>query len=134
MTDQPRTGRRHLLTILAALPASARAGRSLAAPAPAVTAAPFPESPRLLVAGPSDGTLNKWADALLPALEQSLPPETAIRRVESTGMFGNGVGSTTCTSLSPRRMVSFAVTFVAPPAGAERFASTTGRGSAWAVL
>jgi hypothetical protein len=59
----------------------------LAAPPPgAATLAgavtPFPEKPRLLVAGPQDGALNLWADALLPALEQSLPPDTSIQRVE----------------------------------------------------
>jgi hypothetical protein len=35
-----------------------------------------------LVAGPSDGALNRWADALQPVLESSLPPDTTIRRVE----------------------------------------------------
>ncbi len=79
MIDPP--GRRHLLAMFTALPALSRAGAVLAAPA---TPAPpaFPASPRLLVAGPSDGTLNRWADALQPALEQSLPPDTSIRRVE----------------------------------------------------
>src|SRR3954469_3731213 len=80
MIDQPRPGRRRLLAMLTALPAM-RAGAASAAPQQAV-AAPFVESPRILVAGPSDGTLNRWADALLPALEQSLPPDTSIRRVE----------------------------------------------------
>jgi hypothetical protein len=45
-------------------------------------ASPFSEDPKLLVAGPADGMLNHWADALLPALEQSLAPDTSIRRVE----------------------------------------------------
>ena len=58
-----------------------RAGQSLGAPASEV-AVPFSESPRLLVAGPSDGALNRWADALLPALEQSLPPAAPIHRIE----------------------------------------------------
>jgi len=82
MTDQPYPGRRRLLAMLTALPAMARAGSLLAAPPPPVVAAPFAESPKLLVAGPSDGMLNRWADALQPALEQSLPPETSIRRLE----------------------------------------------------
>jgi hypothetical protein len=43
---------------------------------------PFPEGAKLLVAGPNDGALNRWADALLPALEQSLPPDTSIHRIE----------------------------------------------------
>ena len=71
MTDLPRTGRRSLLAMLTSLPAATRAGELRAAtPLPA---APFPETPRLLVAGPADGALNRWADALLPALAQSLP-------------------------------------------------------------
>jgi hypothetical protein len=67
--------------MLTTLPVATRAGRLLAATPPA-TAAPFAETPRLFVAGPSDGALNHWADALLPALEQSLPPDTSIRRIE----------------------------------------------------
>ena len=82
MTRLPRTGRRHVLGWLTTLPAVMRAGRLLAAAPPATVTTPFTEAPRLFVAGPSDGSLNHWADALLPALEQSLPPETAIRRVE----------------------------------------------------
>jgi hypothetical protein len=81
MTDLPRPGRRSLLAMLTTLPAAMRAGSLLAAPPPPA-AAPFAEAPRLLVAGPADGALNRWADALLPALEQSLPPDTAIRRIE----------------------------------------------------
>jgi len=82
MTDLPRTGRRSLLAMLTTLPAAMRAGTLLGAPPPPTLAAPFSETPRLLVAGPADGALNRWADALLPALEQSLPPDTAIRRIE----------------------------------------------------
>ena len=63
-------------------PARRDAGGELRAATPLPAAAPFAETPRLLVAGPADGALNRWADALLPALEQSLPPDTAIRRVE----------------------------------------------------
>jgi hypothetical protein len=81
MIDLPRPGRRRLLAMLTTLPAAMRAGTLLAAPPPTV-AVPFAEAPRLLVAGPADGALNRWADALLPALEQSLPPDTAIRRIE----------------------------------------------------
>lgn len=90
MTDPPRTGRRRLLASLVALPATMRAGRLLSAPLPVVpgTVAPFPESPRLLVAGPEDGGLNHWADVLQPALEQALPPDTAMRRVESGSADG----------------------------------------------
>jgi len=81
MTDVPRPGRRCLLAMLLTLPAAMRAGQSLGDPASEV-AVPFTEGPRLLVAGPSDGTLNRWADALLPALEQSLPPTAPIHRIE----------------------------------------------------
>jgi hypothetical protein len=88
MIDQPKPGRRYLLAMMTALPALMRGGRSVAAPAfaaaaaPQVAAVPFPEGAKLLVAGPADGTLNRWADAILPALEQSLPPDTAIHRIE----------------------------------------------------
>jgi len=82
MTRQPRRGRRHLLMMLTTLPAAMRAGRPLAAASPSPATVPFAETPRLFVAGPADGALNHWADALLPALEQSLPPDTAIKRVE----------------------------------------------------
>jgi hypothetical protein len=80
--------RRSPLLACAKIPSSAmRGGRLFAAPAPVSTAPPFPaapsvENPKLLVAGPADGILNHWADALLPAFEQSLPPDTSIRRVE----------------------------------------------------
>jgi hypothetical protein len=81
MTDLPQSGRRALLAMLAGLPAATRTGKSLAAPTSEI-AAPFAEHPKLLVAGPRDGMLNRWADALLPALEQSLPPVTPIRRMD----------------------------------------------------
>jgi hypothetical protein len=81
MLDQPQSGRRSLLAALSGLVVGLREERSLAAPPP-TAGAPFSENPKLLVAGPPDGTLNRWADALLPALEQSLPPDTSIRRVE----------------------------------------------------
>src|SRR5271156_5156582 len=86
MIDPP-LARRRLLLALTALPALTRAGTLLVAPAQgaaplAGTVTPFAEKPRLLVAGPQDGALNLWADALLPALEQSLPPDTSIQRVE----------------------------------------------------
>jgi hypothetical protein len=80
MTDLPRSGRRSLLAVLSTLPTAMWGGSLSAAPPPVVT--PFSETPRLLVAGPQDGALNHWADALLPALEQSLPPDTSIKRLE----------------------------------------------------
>jgi hypothetical protein len=86
MNDPPLC-RRRLIALLSSLPALAWAGKLSAAPPPesvtlAGTVPPFPEKPSLLVAGPEDGALNHWADALLPALKQSLPPDTTIRRVE----------------------------------------------------
>src|SRR5690348_16150724 len=87
MTVLPQPGRRSLLAMLTALPARARPGTSHAAPALAATTAPmpavpFPEGAKLLVAGPRDGGLNRWADALQPALEQSLPPAPSVRCLE----------------------------------------------------
>jgi hypothetical protein len=79
--------RRRLLAWATILPATMRAGSVLAAPSP-MAFAPFAENPKLLVAGPADGTLNRWADALLPALQQSLPPDTSIRRVEVGSVDG----------------------------------------------
>ncbi len=87
MIGLPRPGRRHLLAMLITLPAAMRAGRVSAASSP-LAASPFAETPKLFVAGPADGTLNQWADALLPALELSLPPETSISRVEIGGADG----------------------------------------------
>jgi hypothetical protein len=81
MTRLPQPGRRHLLAMLTTLPAAMRAGSLFAAVPALPQTTPFAEA-RLFVAGPSDGTLNHWADALLPALEQSLPADTAIKRVE----------------------------------------------------
>ena len=81
MTNQPQPGRRRLLALATSLPVALRAGRALAAPPPGPIT-PFAESPKLMVAGPSHGLLNRWADALLPALEQALPPDTSIQRVE----------------------------------------------------
>jgi hypothetical protein len=81
MIKLPPLSRRRLLASFVTLPAVMRAGNALAATPPAGTV-PFPDNPRLLVAGPEDGSLNRWADALQPALEQSLPPDTTIRRVE----------------------------------------------------
>ncbi len=94
MTYLPKHGRRRLLGLLATLPVLARAGKPLAAPAhaasstPPVAVAPFPDGANLLVAGPNDGALDRWADAVLPALEQSLPPDTSIHRIVIGGADG----------------------------------------------
>ena len=114
MTDLPRPGRRSLLAMLATLPAMVRAGTLLAAPPSAVTA-PFAESPRLLVAGPSDGTLNRWADALLPALEQSLPP---IRRSTGSRSAAPMVSPAPTSSRCAARRTGMTVAAGARPGGA----------------
>jgi hypothetical protein len=94
MTYLPQHGRRHLLGMLTTLPVLARVEKVLAAPArSAGTAAPvaqlpFADGARLLVAGPQHGALNGWADAVLPALEQSLPPDTSIHRAVVGGADG----------------------------------------------
>ncbi len=94
MTDQPRHGRRRLLVLLASLPAALRAGSAMAAPARAATVAqavpamPFPDGLTLMVAGPGNGAMEGWADAVQPALEQALPQDTAIRRVTVGGPDG----------------------------------------------
>jgi hypothetical protein len=80
------------------LPVAIRArGLLAAAPSPSV-ATPFTENPRLFVAGPADGLLNHWANALMPALEQALPPDTAIRRVE----IGSADGVTAANQFEAR--------------------------------
>lgn len=89
----PGYGRRRLLGLLAGLPVIARAGRSFAttappAPAPPPMPLPFADGVTLLVAGPENGALNRWADALQPALEQALPPDTALKRVIVGGADG----------------------------------------------
>ena len=86
MIDLPKPGRRHLLAMLTALPAPMRAGnRWLRRPPPShrrCGRAVRRKAPGCWWRGPSDGTLNRWADALLPALEQSLPADTSIHRIE----------------------------------------------------
>lgn len=109
MIDQPPLRRRRLLASLATLPAVMRAGRALAAP-PAAGTAPFPDNPRLLVAGPEDGSLNRWADALQPALEQSLPPDTTIRRVE----VGSADGVTAANQFEARGVPDGRTVLLAP--------------------
>ena len=114
MIDPPLS-RRRLLAMLTTLPALTRAGTAVAAPPPialavAGTSAPFVEKPRLLVAGPEDGVLNRWADALLPALEQSLPPDTAIQRVE----IGSADGVTGANQFEVRSVPDGTTVLLAP--------------------
>jgi hypothetical protein len=75
------SSRRRFLVWATSLSAATQAGRVVAAPA-LPPAPPLVEDPKLLVAGPADGMLNHWADTLLPAFEQSLSPDTSIRRID----------------------------------------------------
>jgi hypothetical protein len=89
----PGYSRRRLLGLAATLPVIARAGRCFAttagaAPAPPPMPLPFADGVTLLVAGPENGVLNRWADALQPPLEQSLPPDTTIKRLTTGGADG----------------------------------------------
>jgi len=68
----PPGGRRWLLLTAAAL-VSARGARAAA-----------PDAATLLIAGPSQGATAAWADLILPALAQALPPSIRLAR-ESVG-------------------------------------------------
>jgi hypothetical protein len=74
LPDLPPPSRRRALSLLAALPV-ARAGA--AAPGQSAAAPPagasLPDGVALLVAGPPQGRLDRWADLLLPALGRVLP-------------------------------------------------------------
>src|ERR1700734_1670718 len=109
MTDLPRPGRRSLLAMLSTLPATVRAGTLWAEPPSAVTA-PFAESPRLFVAGPSDGALNPWAGALLSGPEQLRPAATPIHQVE----VGSAEGVTGPNQFEARGAPDGLTTMLAP--------------------
>lgn len=80
MTDAlPSLDRRRLLGLLAGLPVAGWAGQARAMRA-AQAATVFAEAATILVAGPDGGVLDRWGRALGPALSQSLPPETILRR------------------------------------------------------
>ena len=93
MTDTlPSPGRRRLLGLLTGLPVLGRARRSVAAAtlgiAPALADTPFPDGATILVAGPDDGAMDRWARLLQPALAQSLPPGVAMRKTAAGGADG----------------------------------------------
>ena len=73
--------RRHLLGLLAAVPATAHAAP--ASPAPA-----FPDGATLLAAGPQGGSTDRWADWLAPLLAHDLPPSARLRRETVGGADG----------------------------------------------
>ncbi len=81
MTDapQPSLDRRRLLGLLAGLPLMARAGSARAMRS--AVAGPIFQNAAMLVAGPEGGMLDHWGRVLAPALAQSLPPETPLRRL-----------------------------------------------------
>jgi hypothetical protein len=103
------SGRRRLLAWATTLPAAMRARASLAAP-PLAPVAPLVDNPKLLVAGPADGKLNHWADALLPAFEQSMPPDISIRRVE----IGSADGVTGANQFEARGVPDGQTVLLAP--------------------
>ncbi len=49
---------------------------------------PFPDGATLLVAGPSGGTVDTWAQWLVPAIGRALPPGTAVRKDPTGGVDG----------------------------------------------
>jgi hypothetical protein len=98
MTDALRD-RRRCLALLAGLPVLARArpalawpeSSALAAPLPAQPAnpgLPFPDGATIIVAGPDGGLLDRWAQAVRPALMQALPPGTQLRLRPAGGADG----------------------------------------------
>ena len=93
MTDPlPSPYRRRLLAVLAGLPAIGRAGRSFAAPSfgitPALAETPFPDGALILVAGPKDGAMDRWASLLRLPLGQALDPGVAMRQTDAGGADG----------------------------------------------
>jgi hypothetical protein len=87
MTDVAH-GRRRLLTLLPlALAASRLAAPSTTARAARAVAAPFAETPGLLVAGPDGGDLARWAAALSPPLGRALPA-ASVRETTVGGVDG----------------------------------------------
>ena len=84
----PPPGRRRLLGLMSALPASARGplsssplsssklgARFAAADQPRIPSATFPAGATVLVAGPVGGQLTQWGRLMAPGLGRSLPPE-----------------------------------------------------------
>jgi hypothetical protein len=120
MTDALRD-RRRFLTLLAALPVLVRArsarawpeSSALAAPVPAQPAnpgLPFPDGATLIVAGPEGGLLDRWAQAVRPALTQALPPETRLR----LHMAGGPDGVTAANQFDARTAPDGLTLLVAP--------------------
>ncbi|CAH2600373.1 conserved exported protein of unknown function [Rhodovastum atsumiense] len=86
-----QTGRRVLLRSVAALMAlsgTARATGVTASPVGAPPPEPFPETVGLLVPGPQDGRMERWAGLIGPALRDAMPPGTRLRHLSRGGADG----------------------------------------------
>lgn len=93
MTDSPASPcRRRVLGALGSLPILGWARQALAAPAPSPPEPDdhvhFPEGATILVAGPGGGLMAQWAQAVRPALAQSLAPGLAIHQKDVGGPDG----------------------------------------------
>ncbi|HUN38833.1 MAG TPA: hypothetical protein VMU81_00940 [Acetobacteraceae bacterium] len=88
----PSPDRRRMLAVLAGLPVLGRARWSVAAPSfgitPALAAVPFPDGVSILVAGPENGAMDRWATLLRPALGQALDPGITMRQRDVGGADG----------------------------------------------
>ena len=88
----PSPERRRVLGFLASLLVLGRAARGVAAPSfgvtPALAETPFPEGATILVAGPDNGAMDRWAHLLRPVLAQSVDPGGAMRQTAGGGADG----------------------------------------------
>jgi hypothetical protein len=85
------TGRRGFVVALGGMVAVARA--RAATPLAVIRAAapppePFPDSVRILVAGPRGGRMDRWAGVIGGAFGPALPPETTLRQILVGGADG----------------------------------------------
>jgi len=90
MTERSLPSRRHTLSIAAGLLA-ARATTAASSPLAPTTQTGIPEGAALLIAGPPQGRLDRWADLLIPALDRTLPGATAQPVARSTVGGADGV-------------------------------------------
>jgi hypothetical protein len=81
MTDTvPFLDRRCLLGLLAGLPVLGQSGKARALRAVAAVPA-FPDTATMLIAGPENGSLDRWNRVVQPALALSLPSDARLRRI-----------------------------------------------------
>lgn len=110
MTDAlPSLDRRRLLGLLGGLPLAGWAEPARAMRA-AQAATVFADAATILVAGPDGGLLDRWGRALGPALAQSLPPETTLRR----SMVGAADGVTGANQFGARAAPDGQTVLLAP--------------------